>query len=497
MKSNHWPPIWSCLLACLLVGVASPWLVADEPPAAAAKPDTRPNVLFIAVDDLNHWVGYLNANSQTRTPNIDKLAARGLAFNRSYCPAPVCNPSRAALLSGLRPGASGIYDNGQPFAKAISPEITLPSAFRKAGYLVMGTGKIYHGSVHRPAEWDDYFNKASNPRPTGPGVKAGKLEITPLDSEDGQMPDAQYVDYALTQLRKKHDKPLFLAVGLTKPHLPWSVPRKYYQMFPLRDIKLPPVQENDLADIPAPGVRWARAMGDHEAILKQGPETWKQAVQAYLATIAFCDAQIGRLIEGLDQSPMRDNTIICFWTDHGWNLGEKEHWRKFALWEETTRSPLIFVVPGLTRPGTRTERPVDLMSLYPTLTDLCSIPTPAHVQGKSLRPLLIDPAAAWDQPAITTFRQNNHALRTQTHRYIRYADGSEELYDHRADPHEWTNLASRPESAALKQELAKRLPTENKPPVASEPNPNRANPRRNRPATPDSPSPPAPAPAKP
>lgn len=429
----------------------------------------KPNVLFIAVDDLNHWVGYLGRNPQTRTPNIDRLAARGQWFSRSYCAAPVCNPSRAALMSGLRPGASGIYDNGENFQPVISTNITLTTQFRNAGYRVCGAGKIYHASVYRPGEWDDWYRGGKGAAreedaSTAAAVMAGRLDITPLSCRDEDMPDHRFVDYAIEQLNKPHEKPFFIACGLTKPHLPWSVPKKYYDRFPLETIQLPPFREDDLDDLPPIALQMAGKSGDHAAILAQdGTNTWKQAIQAYLAAISFCDGQVGRLLDALDKSPHATNTIVCFWSDHGWHLGEKHHWRKFALWEEATRAPLIFVVPGLTKADVRCDRTVDFMSIYPTLTDLCGIPTPDHVQGRSLRPLLADPQAAW-QPAVTTFRQNNHSVRSEDWRYTRYADGGEELYDETKDPYEWTNRAKG--QVDVKATLAAQLPSENKPPAA-------------------------------
>ncbi|MEK7685223.1 MAG: sulfatase [Verrucomicrobiota bacterium] len=438
------------------------------PAAEQATLQAKPNILFIAVDDLNHWVGYLGRNPQTKTPNMDRLAARGVWFTRSYCAAPVCNPSRAALLSGLRPGASAVYDNGDNFTKFIPEEITLTTQFRKAGYFVCGAGKIYHGSVHRPGEWDDYLNKVNRrSEDKADPVKAGKLDVTPLNCRDEDMPDYQFVSYGIEQLNKHHDQPFFLAVGLTKPHLPWSVPKKYYDKFPLETIQLPPYKEDDLSDLPPIGLRMARGpAGDHEALLQEGANSWKKAIQAYLASINFCDAMVGRLLDALDQSPCATNTIVCFWSDHGWHLGEKHHWRKFALWEETTRAPFIWVVPGLTKPNNRCDRTVDFMSIYPTLTDLCGIPTPKHVQGESLRALLSNPQVPWTKPAITTYQYMNHAVRSETRRYIRYADGGEELYDETKDPYEWTNLATQPDSTAKKSELGQWLPRENKPEVS-------------------------------
>lgn len=439
---------------------------------AAEPPPKKPNVLFIAVDDLNHWVGYLGRNPQTITPNIDRLAKRGVWFSRSYCAAPVCNPSRAALMSGLRPGATGVYDNQENFQPVIPTAITLTTQFRKAGYYVCGAGKIYHASVYREGEWDNWMRnaggRAAREEDGSPqaAVRAGKLPITPLNCRDEDMPDYQFVDYAIEQLNQKHDQPFFIACGLTKPHLPWSVPKKYYDKFPLAGIQLPPYKEDDLDDLPPIALQMATRSGDHEAILRGGTNTWKQAIRAYLATINFCDTMVGRLLDAYDKSPGRDNTLICFWSDHGWHLGEKHHWRKFALWEESTRAPHIWVVPGLTRPDSRCDRTVDYMSIYPTLMDLCGLPTPAHVQGKSIRCLLGDPKMPWDPPAITTYRQNNHSIRSEGWRYTHYSDGGEELYNETKDPYEWVNLAKQSgEGDAVKKDLGKYLPAENKPPA--------------------------------
>jgi arylsulfatase A-like enzyme len=205
----------------------------------------------------------------------------------------------------------------------------------------------------------------------------------------------------------------------------------------------------------------AKPEGDHAAILSSG--RWKEAVQAYLATIAFCDSQVGRLLDALDQSAYRDNTIVCLWSDHGWSLGEKEHWRKFALWEEPTRTVFIWKVPGLTPAGVQSPRPVDLMSIYPTLCSLTRVKTPAHVEGLDITPLLKNPDAAWDIPALTTFHKDNHSFRGEQWRYIRYADGSEELYDHQADPNEWTNVVNDPKYSTIKAEFAKHIPAVNVP----------------------------------
>ena len=435
--------------------------------AQAATP-SRPNVLFISVDDLRDWVDYLGRHPQAVTPNFDRLAARGLVFERAYCAAPSCIPSRAALMSGLRPSTSGVYLNSQDWRPHISPDLTLVTTLRRAGYETLAAGKIYHGHWDRHSEWEEYASdRPSDPQPTGPLEAVGSISFTPLDCSDDEMQDSDVAAYGIRQLSRKHDRPFFLCVGFRKPHLPWNVPRKYYDLHPLETIQLPPTVDDDLIDIPKMGVALAHQAHDHEKILKAGK--WKEAVRGYLATISFVDAMLGRLLDAFERSEYRDNTVVILWSDHGWNLGEKEHWRKFALWEDTTRSPVIVVAPGLTKAGTRCAKPIDLMALYPTITDLCGIPTPKHVEGQSLRPFLANPAAECDQPAIMTWGRNNHAIRSVGWRYIRYSDGTEELYDENADPKEWSNLAGNPRYKTEKDRLAKWIPQHNAPDVPRRP----------------------------
>lgn len=450
--------------------------------AAELRLPAHPNVLFIAIDDLRDWVGYLGKHPQVKTPHLDRLAARGLAFTQSYCASPACNPSRTALLSGLRPSATGVYENSIDWRQVIPADaVTLPLYFKNNGYYCAGAGKIYHEAYRRPSDWNEYLPKGGiDPEDMEDGARAkrkkddtkGKrkksgqadgaeggvdgIRFRPLDCADSDMEDYHSVSYCLKQLNRPHEKPLFLACGIHKPHMPWNVPRKYYDMYPLDKIILPKVLENDLDDVPPAGVHMARPNGDHAAILRSG--RWKDAVQGYLATITFADAMVGRLLEGFDKSPYRNNTIIVLWSDHGWHLGEKQHWRKFALWEEATRAPLIWVVPGVTKPGAICHRSVDFMHIYPTLCQLCGLPVPKHVQGESLRPLLDNPVAAWDKPALMTYKYQNHAVRSEGWRYIRYENGDEELYHNSQDPYEWTNLAQKPEYAARKAELARWLP---------------------------------------
>ncbi|MSU23444.1 MAG: iduronate-2-sulfatase [Opitutus sp.] len=428
---------------------------------AQAADAARPNVLFIAIDDLRDWVGFLGHNPQTKTPNLDRLARMGMTFTRSYCAAPVCNPSRTALMSGLRPFTTGVYDNGNDWRPVISEDKPLTSAFRKAGYYVCGSGKIYHEAYARPSEWDDYLkNEGGMPKvPAGQSDGVGGIKFAPLDCKDEDLNDWRITSYGIDQLGRKRDQPLFLAVGLHKPHMPWNVPKKYYDLFPLATIQLPPYLENDLDDLPPAALRMAHPATDHEPMLKSG--RWKEAIQGYLAAIAYTDMNIGRLLDAFEKSAYKDNTIICLWSDHGWHLGEKHHWRKFTLWEEATRQPTIWVVPGVTKPGAVCDRTVDLMSVYPTLTDLCGIPTPSHVEGRSIRALLTNPQAPWDLPAMTTFRFGNHTVRTEDWRYIHYENGDEELYQEAKDPNEWTNLAAKPEYAAQLAKLRSLLPAKN------------------------------------
>ena len=440
--------------------------VSLELPLAAhsilpAAETARPNVLFIAVDDLNDWIGCLGGNSDCKSPNIDQLAARGVLFTRSYCAAPACNPSRAALMTGIRPSTSGVYVNSQPWRPAMPDAVTLPQHFMAHGYHVIGSGKIYHGRYPDPPSWHDYLKKGGDPKPAAavlknPRSRSGGVVWGVLDVDDKEMNDHKMVDYAINYLNHEHDKPFFLACGIFRPHMPWQVPRKYYDMYPADKITVPKTRDDDLKDIPAAGVRMARPQGDHATMLKTG--NWRFAVQAYLASITFADVQVGRLINALDGSKYADNTIIILWGDHGWHLGEKHHWRKFALWEEATRAPLMIVAPGITRAKTKCARTVDFMDVYPTMCELCDLPIGKHLDGRSLVGLLKNPTANWDRPALTTHGRNNHAVRSERWRYIRYADGSEELYDHDSDPQEWSNLADVSEFATVKAKLAERLP---------------------------------------
>lgn len=455
----------------LRVLIIATFMLSSGPKLFAA--DAPPNVLFIAVDDLNDWISCLGGHPDCKTPNIDRLAKRGLLFTRSYCAAPACNPSRAALMTGVRPWTSGVYVNPQPWRPAMPKTVTLPQHFMAHGYEAVGCGKIFHGRYDDRASWNEYLKKGRDPRPSrkvlnDPTSRSGGIVWGVLDVDDSQMNDYKMASYAIDYLKRKHDKPFFLACGIYRPHMPWQVPRKYYDMFPADKIRLPKVLKTDLDDLPAAGKKMARPQGDHRKMLNSG--NWRHAVQAYLASIAFADVQVGRLLDALDNSPHAGNTIVILWGDHGWHLGEKQHWRKFALWEEATRAPLMITAPGVTRPGSKCGRTVDFMSVYATLSELCGLPIPEHTEGPSLVPLLKSPTAKWDRPAVTTHGRGNHAVRSERFRYIRYANGDQELYDHDADPMEWKNLAGDSRYAAEIAALAKWIPGKEAPNAKFDPN---------------------------
>jgi len=446
-----------------LVGVGA--LLTGRPATAAERPD----ILFIAIDDLNDWVSHLGGHPQGRTPNIDALAERGVTFLNAHCAAPACNPSRAALMSGLRPSRSGVYKNPDHWRKALRDVTTLNEHFLAEGYDVIGGGKIYHGIRGQKDKWTEYWKRPGDAKTerNKNGLNKAHFDWGPIDCNDDGMGDHHLVNWAIDQLQQERDEPLFLAVGFVKPHLPFYAPKKYFERFPLEDIELPAVEPDDLLDIPQPGVRMARPGGDHAAVVEAGE--WEEAVRGYLATIAFVDHEVGRLLAGLDASPRAEETIVVLWGDHGWHLGEKQHWRKFALWNDTTRVPFVLVAPGVTQPGGRCDAPVDLLSTYPTLCDLAGVTTPPHLEGANLRPLLEDPDAPWERPAISTHGRGNHMVQTREFRLIRYANGDEEFYDHRRDPHEWQNLAQLEQSQAHRAKLAEWLPADEVEPVGPEP----------------------------
>ena len=429
-------------------------------PTPSRAEGSRPNVLFIAIDDLNDWSGILGGHPQAKTPHLDALAARGRSFTQAHAAAPACNPSRTAVLTGVAPYRSGVYSNDAAWWEALGDVATLPALFRTHGYRTLGAGKVFH--FGDPGAWDEHLgdtcvrmsvDEGGRPKPADAG-SVGELHWGPSRSNDeGIHPDERVAAWVARQLSRPGDAPFFLACGFHKPHLPWFTPKRFFDAIDLPSVKVPDVPKDEMDDIPKVGVRLAH-LDVHKEVVKS--DQWQAAVRGYLAALSFTDDMLGRVIAALDASPARDNTLVVLWSDHGWSLGEKFHWKKFALWEECTRVPFVIAGPGIS-PG-ESGRVVGLLDIYPTLAQLCGLPRHARVDGRDLRPLLDDPHAPWPYPCITSQSAGNHAVRTQRWRYIRYHDGGEELYDHQVDPGEHTNLAGRADLSSVLGELRAMLP---------------------------------------
>lgn len=431
---------------------------------------TAPNVLFIAIDDLNDWVGGLNGHPQAITPNMDRLARRGVLFTNAHCQAPICQPSRTSLLTGTYPFSNGVYDVEQNMRDAplVRDAVTIPQYFRKNGYRTMAAGKIHHRTTEEEGSWDEFGGRKGwnwmqaiiGPRGVSGLPEPSIFDFGPVPIKAEDMNDMQSTDWAIQQLKQDFSKPFFLAVGLVTPHLPLFTPTEFYEQYPLNEVKLPEVMPGDLDDLPPMGRKFTRYFDStpmsHHNITRHG--LWNKAVASYLATATFTDHCVGKLLEALDESEYGSNTIIILWSDHGFHIGEKMHWEKRSLWEESTRVPLIIVAPQVAVAGGRSSRTVGLIDLYPTLVELCDLPNKHGLEGRSLVPLLGNPNKEWDYPALTTQMPGNHSVRTEDWRYIRYANGDEELYDHRIDEHEFHNLAKDPQYVEVIRKLAERLP---------------------------------------
>lgn len=478
-------------------------------PVIAEDSDTRPNVLFIAVDDLNDWVGFLGGHPQALTPNMDRLAKRGVVFTNAHCASPACNPSRAAVFSGRMPWQTGVWSNlsNKLFQQNESMPV-LPDSFREAGYATWGTGKMMHSgdkantrlfadSFGVEQRWSPLTRKAveytpaelpskgtDNPQhvvqvngrrvvlplnrmpsdrnPTKSGGES--FDWGPVDVDDGAMGDTQITDWAVEKIASADDQPFFLGVGYYRPHIPLWAPAKYFERFRNQKIQLPAVRADDADDLSKVAQRWALeadTAGLHSTVVKY--EQWAEAVKSYLACTTYVDSQIGRLIDALDAGTLGEKTMIVLWTDHGWHLGEKQHWGKWTGWERSTRVPLV-IVPSKQQAakfdaaGSRCSAPVSLIDLYPTLTELCDLSRPTGLDGTSLVPLLHDTQHKSDRVALTSFNPGNVSIRNQELRLIRYEDGTRELYDLTRDPNEWTNLAGEAKFAAAIQELESKIP---------------------------------------
>jgi len=521
------------------IGTASlmgPLMLGSSPIAAAVGQRSKPNVLFIICDDLNDSIAGMGGHPQAKTPNINRLMRRGVRFTNAQTNNPICGPSRASFLAGLYPSTTGEYGYNQldyhwKDNAILRDSVKIMEHFMANGYDAYGTGKIFHNGWEDDSVWrrDDGFDglgitPSHDPYPSSepgymapaghpampeyfhthyPGESFAPLSDVPKEPEYpgwygwwqyGQpfnyvdennrdlMPDELSAQWTVARLRQEHKRPFLMMVGMNRPHTPMYAPGKYFDMFPLESIQLPPYLANDLDDCAQVLVDNAEGRDMYNRVITYGGEDlWKRWVQAYLACVAFVDDQVGKILNVLDESPYADNTIVIFTSDHGYHMGEKDNLFKRTCWEETTRIPMVVYAPGVSRPNTECDQPISLIDVYPTLIDLCGLPKHPNVNtngyeldGYSIRPLLEDPKnGTWDGPSAALScihgsiyvakgvpgnpEDQNFTIRTKRWRYTLCRTDEEELYDHNSDPHEWVNLASDPQYATIKAQLKQQL----------------------------------------
>lgn len=457
---------WFLVVCSLCFGL----LCASDGSAAELR---KPNVLFIAVDDLNCALGCYN-DLIAKTPHIDRLAATGVRFDRAYNQLPLCNPTRASIMTGLRPDMIKVYDLDRHFRDEVPDVVTLSQSFQRAGYFAARVGKIYHYNV--PASigtngFDDppSWNQTINPKGRDKTDEAKIVNAEPhrkisaalswlaADGADDEQTDGMIASEAIKLMEQKQDKPFFLGVGFFRPHTPYVAPKKYFQMYPLNQMRLPYAPAGDRDDIPTAAFAHNCPIPNYNL----PKPLLLQATQAYYACVSFVDAQVGRLLDALDRLELADNTIVVFWSDHGYHLGEHNGiWQKRTLFEQSARSPLIIRAPEQTGNGQSCPRIVEFVDIYPTLTSLAGVQSPNNLAGRDLTPLLSDPIKEWNGVAVTqVLRPADDRLSTQVMgcsirsdrwRYTEWAEGKSgfELYDHHADPMEFNNLAIDPDEAA-------------------------------------------------
>lgn len=450
---------------------------------AGAETSKKMNVLFIAVDDMNTDLNCYGV-AQVKTPHIDKLAAQGVLFDRAYCQFPVCGQSRASVMMGLRPNTSGFLKKRDNLRKLQPDVVTLGQFFMKQGYVSARVGKIYHYSNpysigtngnDDKASWNERYNpkgidrtqedkitrygKTKNPKALG-------ISMAWWDpvSEDTDHTDGKVASKAIELIEKHKDKPFFLAVGFYNPHCPYVAPKKYFDLYDIKDIKMESHGEakKDLEDVPPMAITRDSANWPYffEGVTV---EQAKQCKLAYYASISFVDAQVGRIMASLKENNLDDNTLVVLWSDHGYFLGEKGLWYKFKNFERSLRSPMIIKGPNVSAVNKVCTQPVELLDLYPTLADMTGHDVPGVLEGKSLRPLLSDPKAPWTKPAISQVyyseQEQGYSIRTHRYRYVEWNGGNagEELYDHQNDPNEINNLAKKIEYKQIKNGLKKAL----------------------------------------
>lgn len=461
------------LLAVLLLGLLS--LHASVAVAAERKL----NVLFIAVDDMNNDLACYGS-PLVKSPNIDRLAAKGVKFDRCYCQYPLCSPSRTSLMTGLRPDTTKIYDLKTHFRSTVPDVVTLGQMFQNNGYFSGRVGKIYHygnpgdigtSGLDDKATWNAFVNPAGrdhtalekdviNYTPKR-GLGSAMAFLADKMGKDEEHTDGKVATEAIKMLREHKDKPFFIAAGFYKPHTPYITPSKYFDLYSMDQILLPKEPADHLKNVPA----LALASTKPYPLLGVTVDHAREAKRAYYAAISFVDAQIGRILDEVDQQKLWDNTVVVFWSDHGYHLGEHGLWFKQSVFEESARVPMIVIAPGKAA-GKASTRTVELIDLYPTMADLTGVTPPKDLEGFSLRPLLEDPQAKWDHPAYSQVKHGpmGRSVRTERWRYTEWADGKQgvQLYDHETDPHEYVNLAEDPKHAANVAEMKKLLAAEPK-----------------------------------
>ncbi|MAM91343.1 MAG: sulfatase [Opitutaceae bacterium] len=493
-------PIAFLMQAKVLFGTITALFLAQA--SFGERHGSQYNILYVTIDDLNDWVGCMNSHPQVKTPNIDRLAERGLLFTNAHCVVPACSGSRAANWTGLSPINNGVYGNGQRIEKTMPKATMLTHDLESQGYYTMGTGKLFHGrnqnyfdeygpdydkwmpilpdertiSKESLADNDPYVRHEiprlgitmplnRMPRDRNRGSRTiDSFDWGVIDRPDEEWTDTQSAEWVVEKLGQSYDQPFFLAIGFYRPHQPLWVPKRFHEMYPPESVILPHTLKEDLEDVSEIAQsfgRYALTSGAHDTVVEYGQ--WRNAVSAYLASITYIDHELGKVIDALDASKHADNTLIVLWSDHGWQLGEKEHWGKFTTWERSTKVPLI-AVPPLTKqpsgfkPGRECHHPVSLLDLYPTVMDALDLDIRDDLDGNSLLPLIANPESRWPHLAITHVGRGTQTIRHSRWRYTQYFDGSEELYDHGRDPREWNNLIEDPEYANIAQWLSNELP---------------------------------------
>lgn len=456
--------VWGRIFA-LNLGIL--WIVS-----AGMLAESRPNVLFIAIDDLNTRLGCYGFE-KVHSPNIDRLASEGVRFDRAYCQFPSCGPSRTSVLTGLRPSETGMLHNRMSFRELAPNAVTLPQLFRGNGYRVARVGKIFHQRVpldigtsgsDDPGSWDEVVNPIGRDRADEDlmtiytpqlGI-ADTMGYLKAEGEDIEQTDGKVATESIKLLEELRDAPFFLAVGFYRPHIPYIAPKAYFDLYDLEETPLPQLPENYRANVPSAALSSTPDWPNFHTTEREA----RECILAYEACVTFVDAQVGRVLEAVDRLGLRDNTIVVLWGDHGYHLGEHGLWRKNSLYEESARAPLIFRVPGIDPSQSDCPRLVEFVDIYPTIADFAGVGIPEELSGVSLRPLLEDPRVEWNRPAFTQtlfLGAPGYSVRTDRWRYTEWGDEGEqgvELYDHDSDPLEMNNLGRLEGHAEIRERLS-------------------------------------------